>query len=234
MGASLSTILNSNEMEIPTSKAVYDAIEELKISGGSSLHFSNIIIQPSCFTTFTAEEEYPEEQKLIDSGYIYRGTVNIEGVQELMIPDAVFSLSDIKNADVKISNQFRCFDGGVYIYADKIPTSNIEILLLTVSWNGDADTEAIFEAISEKTQSRQVILTAADWDASTKTQTITVSGIFSDETKQVIMPTPALASQTAYMDAGILCTGQGANSLTFTASEIPTENIIIYVVITNL
>lgn len=234
MGASLSTILNSNEMEIPTSKAVYDAIEELKISGGSSLHFSNIIVQPSCFTTFTAEEEYPEEQKLIDSGYIYRGTVNIEGVQEPMIPDAVFSLQDIKNAGVKISNQFRCFDGGVYIYTDKIPTSDIEILLLTVSWNGDSDIEEIFAALSEKTQSRQVTLTAAGWNSIDKTQTITVSGIFADETRQVITPTPALASQTAYMDAGILCTGQGANSLTFTASEIPTENIIIYVVITNL
>ena len=47
----------------------------------------------------------------------------------------------------------------------------------------------------------------------------------------MITPTPALASQTAYYDAGIICTGQAVDSLTFTADTIPTADLTVYVVI---
>ena len=42
---------------------------------------------------------------------------------------------------------------------------------------------------------------------------------------------PAVASQQAYMAAGIYCSGQAANSLTFTCSTVPTQNITVYVAI---
>ena len=51
------------------------------------------------------------------------------------------------------------------------------------------------------------------------------------ETDQMITPTPALASQTAYYEAGILCTAQAENSLTFTCTTAPTEDLTVYVVI---
>ena len=80
-------------------------------------------------------------------------------------------------------------------------------------------------------KSVSVTLAAASWDSTTKTQTVTVTGVSATETAQMITPTPALASQTAYYDAGILCTGQAADSLTFTANTIPTADLTVYVVI---
>lgn len=78
---------------------------------------------------------------------------------------------------------------------------------------------------------RSVTISASGWDSSTKTQTVTVSGVLADETKQIITPTPALASQTAYYEAVVLCTGQAANQLTFTAKKIPTIDLTVYVTI---
>lgn len=88
-------------------------------------------------------------------------------------------------------------------------------------WNGKADSP----------KSVSVTLAAASWDSTAKTQTVTVTGVKASETAQMIMPTPALASQTAYYDAGILCTGQAADSLTFTADTIPTVDLTVYVLI---
>ena len=76
-----------------------------------------------------------------------------------------------------------------------------------------------------------VSLTAAGWDSTAKTQTVAVPGVLADETAQLITPTPAVASQSAYYAAGILCTGQAADSLTFTADTVPTEDLTVYVVI---
>ena len=76
-----------------------------------------------------------------------------------------------------------------------------------------------------------VTLAATSWNSAAKTQTVTVTGVKASETVQIITPIPAMASQSAYYDAGILCTGQAANSLTFTADTIPTANLTVYVVI---
>lgn len=74
-----------------------------------------------------------------------------------------------------------------------------------------------------------VTLTTSGW--SSNTQTVTVSGVVASETAQLITPTPAIASQSAYYEAGIMCTNQGTNSLTFTCQTVPTSNMIVYVVI---
>lgn len=66
---------------------------------------------------------------------------------------------------------------------------------------------------------------------SSNTQTVTVSGVSATETAQLITPTPAIASQSAYYEAGIMCTNQGKNSLTFTCQTVPTSNLTVYVVI---
>lgn len=76
--------------------------------------------------------------------------------------------------------------------------------------------------------STTVTLTTSGW--SSNTQTVTVFGVSEDESAQLIMPVPALASQTAYYEAGILVTGQAANSLTFTCQNVPTEDLTVYVV----
>lgn len=79
-------------------------------------------------------------------------------------------------------------------------------------------------------KAHKVTLTVADWDASAKTQTVTVSGVSATETAQLIQPMPAMASQSAYYEAGVLCSGQAANSLTFTCQTIPTADLTVYVV----
>lgn len=76
-----------------------------------------------------------------------------------------------------------------------------------------------------------ITLSSSNWDSTAKTQTVTVVGVLADETKQLITPTPALSSQTAYYNAGILCTNQEADSLTFTAKIIPTADLTVYVTI---
>lgn len=82
---------------------------------------------------------------------------------------------------------------------------------------------------SQKPKYVAVNLTAAGW--SNNQQTVTINGVSATETAQLIQPMPAVASQQAYMAAGIYCSGQAANSLTFTCSSVPTQDIAVYVVI---
>lgn len=79
-----------------------------------------------------------------------------------------------------------------------------------------------------KPLARTITLTTSGW--SSNTQTVTVSGVSATETAQLITPTPAIASQSAYYEAGIMCTNQGTNSLTFTCQTVPTSNLTVYVV----
>ena len=75
---------------------------------------------------------------------------------------------------------------------------------------------------------RTITLTASAW--SNNAQTVTVNGVLADETKQLIQPMPAMASQSAYYGAEVLCSGQAANSLTFTCQTVPTADLTVYVV----
>ena len=89
-------------------------------------------------------------------------------------------------------------------------------------------------AKADKPKRVSVTLTASGWNSSAKTQTVTVSGVLADESAQVIQPIPAIASQSAYNAAGILATGQAENSITFTATTVPTADLSVYIVITEV
>lgn len=97
--------------------------------------------------------------------------------------------------------------------------------------NPTSDTDAANKAYvdSKAPTPVPVTLTTSGW--SSNTQTVTVSGVVASETAQLITPTPAIASQSAYYEAGIMCTNQGTNSLTFTCQTVPTSNLTVYVVI---
>lgn len=99
--------------------------------------------------------------------------------------------------------------------------------LLDPVFNADAANKSYVD--SKAPTSVTVTLTTSGW--SSNTQTVTVSGVVASETAQLITPTPAIASQSAYYEAGIMCTGQAANSLTFTCQTVPTSNLTVYVVI---
>ena len=68
-------------------------------------------------------------------------------------------------------------------------------------------------------------LAVADWSSST--QTVTVSGVTATS---VVFVSPAPASASDYASAGILCTAQAANSLTFTCTTTPTNAITVNVI----
>ena len=72
-----------------------------------------------------------------------------------------------------------------------------------------------------------VTLTTAGW--SNGKQTVTVSGILSDEAAQVILPTPVAASMAAYYEARVYCCAQAADKLTFTCDDAPETDLTVYV-----
>lgn len=79
---------------------------------------------------------------------------------------------------------------------------------------------------------RKVTLTASGWNSSTKQQTVTCSGVLSDATKQLLIPTPVnTAAGNPYDEASIQMVAQGANSVTFYADTVPTVGIDVYVTI---
>ena len=99
--------------------------------------------------------------------------------------------------------------------------------LASPTYDSDAANKAY---VDSKAPTYQVIaLSSSAW--ASNSQTVTVGGVTADELAQLIAPTPAIASQSAYYEAGIMCTGQAANSLTFTCQTVPTSNLTVYVVI---
>ena len=75
-----------------------------------------------------------------------------------------------------------------------------------------------------------VTLSASEWDADTKSQTITVFGVLADESAQLVTSTPLTMSARAYINAGVVLTGREDDTVTFTAETIPIEDIKLYVV----
>lgn len=69
-------------------------------------------------------------------------------------------------------------------------------------------------------------LTVAGW--SNNTQTVTVMGVTATNT---VFVSPAPASASDYASAGIICTAQGTDSLTFMCQTTPTNNLTVNVVI---
>lgn len=73
----------------------------------------------------------------------------------------------------------------------------------------------------------QASLTSAGWNATT-TQTIAVQGVTASN---LVFVCPIPAHLGTYTRAGIYCTGQSTNSLTFSCRVVPSTNIDIYVVL---
>lgn len=83
------------------------------------------------------------------------------------------------------------------------------------SWNGKATASGI-----------TVTLAVADWANST--QTVTATGVTASNN---VVVSPAPTSTSDYVSAGILCTAQASNSLTFTCTTTPSTAISVNVLI---
>jgi hypothetical protein len=69
-------------------------------------------------------------------------------------------------------------------------------------------------------------LTVNDW--SNNSQTVNVTGVTANNN---VIVAPAPASQADYTTAGIICTAQGAGTLTFTCQSVPSSAITVNVLI---
>lgn len=77
---------------------------------------------------------------------------------------------------------------------------------------------------------RKVTLPVASWNSSTKQQSVTVSGILADGTKQKVICSPVDESyDSAWNTCYVQCVGRGADSLTFQCDEIPTAAVEVFV-----
>lgn len=77
---------------------------------------------------------------------------------------------------------------------------------------------------------RKVTLTTAGWNSSTKQQSVTVTGILADGTKQKVICSPVDESyDSAWNSCYVQCVGHGADLLTFQCDEIPTVAVEIFV-----
>lgn len=96
----------------------------------------------------------------------------------------------------------------------------------TVDWenvNGRPDLSSV-----SSMKVAQVALLAVGW-ASDNTQMVDVAGILTDENQQLIIPVPKAESKAVYINSGIECIAQAADSLTFQCASVPTEDIRINV-----
>lgn len=92
---------------------------------------------------------------------------------------------------------------------------------LSASDVGAATAEQV-NALKPKTAT--VTLTAAGWRKGE--QTVTVNGILADSSAQIVDVCPAnKPSADRWAAAGVWCTSQAANSLTFSCDSVPTEDI---------
>lgn len=73
---------------------------------------------------------------------------------------------------------------------------------------------------------RTITLNSANW--SSNSQTVTVTGA---SASNIIIVSPTPASYEAYGEAGVRCSAQASNSLTFTCTDTPSANLTVNAVI---
>lgn len=100
---------------------------------------------------------------------------------------------------------------------------------LIKGYNGKAAEAIKGQDYSSPALLRTATLTTSGW--SNKAQTVTVSGVLADATKQVILPGPVISSMEAWVSAGVICSGQGANTLIFSCTSVPTTDITVSIAI---
>ena len=124
--------------------------------------------------------------------------------------------------------QLRHFTFG-NIVDTKTTSSNSRSIRITINI---ANAVSVTEyAVAEVPQATKITLTVAGWDSTAKTQSVTVTGVSSNATKQEIRVMPVNAAlDSPYITAGVQCIAQAANSLTFGCETIPTVDIEVYVV----
>lgn len=107
-----------------------------------------------------------------------------------------------------------------FIPSPYVTSNNVQDAIDEVQGNVDAAKPVL----------RTATLTASGW--SSNSQTVTVSGVVANSSAQLIYVSPAnKASATAWGEAGVFCSAQGANSLTFVCDSVPSANIVVNIAV---
>lgn len=106
-----------------------------------------------------------------------------------------------------------------------------DVEVLNENWDKiDAWAQGINQAIGKPAVRKVLVaLKASSWDTASNTQAVAVQGILADESKQLIVPVPRSSSSRSYEEAGIRCTAQSKDSITFTADIVPDVDIELFV-----
>ena len=82
--------------------------------------------------------------------------------------------------------------------------------------------------LSEYVKKSKLTVTLSSYGWSNLSQSVTASGVTTDND---VIVSPASTSHDAYGEAGVRCTGQSSNRLTFTCTEKPSSNLSVNVLI---
>lgn len=133
------------------------------------------------------------------------------------------------------------FNGGMYVSKTDNNMGNIPIIEANDYWqfweyvmpNGSVTKEQLNNSLTFEIDGKQLkhktatlTLNTASWNE--KTQVIEVLGV---NTTNTIIVSPTPPNQDAYSEAGIICSNQDLDSLTFTCKETPSEDIVVNVII---
>jgi len=111
--------------------------------------------------------------------------------------------------------------GGTMVVADYTGATQGQVLTLNSSGNAEWATPS-----GGGSTGTTASLVVANW--SSNTQTVNVTGVTASNN---VIVAPAPASQADYTAAGIICTAQGAGTLTFTCTTVPSSAITVNVLI---
>lgn len=199
---------------------------------------------------YNSDSSYPEEwwayRTTFYAWHTYNSSDYFEFLDTRLVPDWVedekptYTASEV-GADVSGAATQALSDAKAWVGEQGYLTEHqslagyaTEAWVTNKGYQTAAQVQTAVSAKANKPKRVSITLTSSGWDSSAKTQTVTVNGVSADESAQVIQPIPAIASQSAYNAAGILATGQAANSVTFTATTVPTADLSVYIVITEV
>lgn len=130
----------------------------------------------------------------------------------------VYTTKINNGADITVPNTT-----GTMVVADYTGATQGQVLTLNSSGNAEWATPS-----GGGSTGTTASLVVANW--SSNTQTVNVTGVTASNN---VIVAPAPASQADYTAAGIICTAQANNSLTFSCQTVPTSAITVNVLILN-
>ncbi len=98
---------------------------------------------------------------------------------------------------------------------------------------GETDTGVAAQGKSD-TRIETIMLPVADWDSETLSQVITCTGVLEDEAKQIITTVALPGNEEVCEACHIICSAFAKDTLTFTATELPSVDVYIYVILENV